>query len=133
MHHMTISIIMTYMTLMSMIKMLSILSHTFALPQFMDQHNYEYQDPTDTPSTEPTAFQVSCDHTLHPECTHNPMAIQCNQYPSHSHNLVIALPHFLAHHNYEDLDPTDTPIAVPTALQTNSDDTYKHRCAHNPM
>ena len=56
----------------------TILSHTFALPQFMDQHNCEYQDPTDTPITVPTAYQVSCDHTLHPECTHNPMAIQCN-------------------------------------------------------
>ena len=51
----------------------TILSHTFALPQFMDQHSYEYQDPTDTPSTVPTVFQVSCDHSLHPECAHNPM------------------------------------------------------------
>ena len=74
----------------------TILSHTFALPQFMDQHNYEYQDPSDTPTTVPTAFQVSWDHTLHPECTHNPMAIQCNQYN-------LALPQFLAHQNYEDL------------------------------
>ena len=41
----------------------TILSHTFALPQFMDQHNCEGQDPTDTPSTVPTTFQVSCDHT----------------------------------------------------------------------
>ena len=41
----------------------TILSHTFALPQFMDQHNCEDQEPTDTPSTVPTAFQVSCDHT----------------------------------------------------------------------
>ena len=42
----------------------TILSHTFALPQFMDQHNYEYQDPTDIPSTVPTAFQVSCDSSF---------------------------------------------------------------------
>ena len=35
----------------------TILSHTFALPQFMDQHNYEYQDPTDTPRTVPTALK----------------------------------------------------------------------------
>ena len=69
----------------------TILSHTFALPQLMDQHNCKDQDPTDTPSTIPTAFQVSCDLTLHPECTHNLMAIQCNQYPNLSHNL--ALPH----------------------------------------
>ena len=109
----------------------TILSHTFALPQFMDQHNCEDQDPTDTPSTVPTAFQVSCDHTLHPECTHNPMAIQYNQYPNLDHNL--AQPTFLAHHNYEDLDPTDTPSAVPTALQAPSNDTYNPKCAHNPM
>ena len=109
----------------------TILSHTFALPQFMDQHNYEDQEPTDTPSTIPTVFQVSCDHTLHPECTHNLMAIQCNQYPNPSHNS--ALPQFLAHHNCEDLDPTDTPSAVPTALQAPSDDTYNPKCAHSPM
>ena len=109
----------------------TILSHTFALPQFMDQHNCEDQDPTDTPITVPTAFQVSCDHTLHPECTHNPVAIQCNQYPNLNHNL--ALPQFLAHHNYEDLDPTDTPSAVPSALHTPIDDIYNPKCAHNPM
>ena len=78
----------------------TILSHTLALPQFMDQHNCEAQEPIDTPRTIPTAFQVSCDLTLHPECTHNLMAIQCNQYPNLNHNL--ALPQFLAHHNYED-------------------------------
>ena len=32
------------------------LSHTFALPQFMDQHNYEYQEPTDTPSIVPSSL-----------------------------------------------------------------------------
>ena len=85
----------------------TILSHNFALPQFMNQNNYDDQDPTDTPITEPTTFQFSCDHTLHPECAHNLMAIQCNQYPNLNHNL--ALLQFLAHHNCEDLDPTDTP------------------------
>ena len=109
----------------------TILSHTFALPQFMDQHNYEDQDPPVTPSTVPTAFQASCNLTFDPECTHNLMATQCNLYPNLSHNL--ALPQFLAHHNCEDLDPTDTPSAVPTALQAPSDDTYNPMCAHNPM
>ena len=52
------------------------------------------------------------------------MAIQCNQYPNPSHNS--ALPQFLVHHNCEDLDPTDTPSAVPTAFQAP-----KH-CTHNP-
>ena len=78
----------------------TILSHTFALPQFMDQHNCDDQEPTDTPSTIPTACQAPMDDTYNPECTHNPMAIQCNQYPNPSHNL--ALPQLLAHHNCED-------------------------------
>ena len=78
----------------------TILCHTFALPQFMDQHNCEDKEPTDTPITIPTTFQVSCDHTLHPECTHNPMAVQCNQYPNLNHNLILS--EFLAHHSCED-------------------------------
>ena len=39
----------------------------------------------------------------------------------------------MAHHNCEDLDPKDTPIAVPTTLQAHSDDRYNPKCAHNPM
>ena len=80
----------------------------------MDQHNCEDQEPTDTPSTIPSAFQAPMDDTYNPECTHNPMAIQCNQYPNPSHNLT--LPQFLAQHNCEDLDPTDTPSAIPTTI-----------------
>ena len=87
---------------------------TESLPEFKGQLDDTNQKPTDTPSTIPTAFQVSCDHSLHPECTHNLMAIQWNQYPNPNHNS--ALPQFLAHHNCEFLDPTDTPSAVPTAL-----------------
>ena len=37
------------------------------------------------------------------------------------------------HHNCDDLDPTDTPIAVPTALQAPSDDTYNPKCTHSLM
>ena len=48
-----------------------------------------------------------------------------------------ALPQFLTHHNCDDSDPTETPSAVPTALQTPSDDTsspflMKPTCAHTP-
>ena len=48
-----------------------------------------------------------------------------------------ALPQLLTHHNCDDLDPTDTPSAVPTVLQAPSDDTYypilmKTNCTHNP-
>ena len=104
---------------------------TESLPEFKGQLDDTNQEPTDTPSTIPTAFQVSCDHTLHPECTHNLMATQCNQYPNPNHNS--ALVQFLAHPNCEDLDPTENPSAVPTALQAPSDDTYSPMCAHNPM
>ena len=44
-----------------------------------------------------------------------------------------ALPQFLTHHNCDDLDPTDTPSAVPTALQAPSDDTYNPKCTHSLM
>ena len=44
-----------------------------------------------------------------------------------------ALPHFLTHHNCDDLDPTDTPSAVPTALQAPSDDTSNPKHTHSLM
>ena len=49
------------------------LSNTFALPQFMAQHNCGDQEPTDDPRAEPTSSQASCDHTIKPKCAHNPM------------------------------------------------------------
>ena len=51
------------------------LSNTFALPQFMAQHNCDYQEPTDDPIAVPTASQASCNHTLKPECAHIPIDI----------------------------------------------------------
>ena len=44
-----------------------------------------------------------------------------------------AIPQFLTHHNCDDLDPTDTPSAVPTALQAPSDDTSNPKCTHSLM
>ena len=87
------------------------------------QNNCEDQDPTDTPSTVPTAFQASSDHTFNPKCAHNPLATQCNQsqYPNLNHNFT--LPQFMAQHNCEYLNPTDAPSTVPTALQFSSDQT----------
>ena len=37
------------------------------------------------------------------------------------------------HHNCDDLDPTETPSAVRTALQAPSDDTYNPKCTHSLM
>ena len=42
----------------------------------MAQHNCGDQDPTDDPSTVPTASKASCDHTLKPKCAHYPIDIQ---------------------------------------------------------
>ena len=44
-----------------------------------------------------------------------------------------ALPQFLTHHNCDDLDPTDTPSAVPTTLQAPSDDTSNPKRTHSLM
>ena len=44
-----------------------------------------------------------------------------------------ALPQFLTHHNCDDLIPTDTPCAVPTALQAPSDNTSNPKCTHSLM
>ena len=51
------------------------LSHTFALPEFMAQHNYEDLKPTDTPSTVPTTIQATSDQPFNPRCAHNPMEL----------------------------------------------------------
>ena len=99
----------------------------------MVNHNYEGLKPTDTPSTDPTATQASSDHTLNPRCVHNPMATQCNQSQCSNPNHHFALPQFMAQDNCEDLEPTDTPITVPTTLQASSDHTFNPKCAHNLM
>ena len=55
------------------------LRHNFSLPQFMAQPSCEDLESTDTPSTVPTAFQASSDHTFNPKSAPNLMATQCNQ------------------------------------------------------
>ena len=41
----------------------------------MAQHTCEDQEPTDDQIAVPTASQASCDHTLKPKCSHNPIDI----------------------------------------------------------
>ena len=43
------------------------------------------------------------------------------------------LPQFMAEHNCEYLNPTDTPITVPTAIQATSDQPSNPWCAHDLM
>ena len=53
----------------------------------------------------------------------------------HATNLsnIFALPEFMAQHTCEDQEPTDDPIAVPTASQASCDHTLKPKCANNPI
>ena len=99
----------------------------------MAQHNCGELKPTDTPITVPIAIQASSDHPFNPRCAHNPIATKCNQsqYPNPNRNF--ALPQFMAQPNCEDLEPTDTPSTVPTALQPSSDLTINPKCAPNLM
>ena len=55
---------------------------TESLPEFKGQLDDINQEPTDAPSTIPTSFQAPRDGTYNPECTHNPMAIQCDTIPT---------------------------------------------------
>ena len=109
------------------------LSHTFALNQFMAQHNYEDLNPTDTPSTVPTTIQASIDHPFNPRCSHNPIATQCNQSQYHIPNHNFALPQLMAQPNCEDLEPTDAPITVQTTLQASSYHSINPKSAYNLM
>ena len=97
----------------------------------MAEHDCEDLDPTDAPSTVPTAIQGTSDQIFNPRCAHNTMATQCNQshYPNHS----FSLPQFMAPPNSENLDPTDTPSAVPTGHQASCDHTFNPKYAHNLM
>ena len=112
------------------------LSHTFALLQFMAQHNYKVLKPTGSPREVPTTIQASNDHPFNPWCAHNLMATQCNQsqYPNPTHKF--ALQQLMEEPNCEDLEPTYTPtytpIPVPTALPASNDHTFYPKCAHKP-
>ena len=39
----------------------------------------------------------------------------------------------MAQHNYEGLNPTDTPSAVPTTIQASNDHPFNPWCAHNTL
>ena len=90
----------------------------------------------------PTSQQVHQHSQDEPTCeskyqTPSESLTALNNFKKGTKRDASALPQFLTHHNCDDLDPTDTPSAVPTALQAPSDDTYypilmKANCTHNP-
>ena len=71
---------------------------TESLPEFKGQLDDINQEPTDTPSTIPTAFQAPRDNTYNPECTHNLMPISATNtltlvttqhYPNFWHTTIV--------------------------------------------
>ena len=92
---------------------------------FSEHHDYELfllQKEFDAPNDNPNHNDI---HTCE---IHDDIFI-------HATNLsnIFALPQFMAQHTCEDQDPTDDPIADPTASQASCDHTLKPYCAHNPI
>ena len=103
------------------------LDHTKHSPTdlFSEHHYYELfllQKEFDAPNDNPNHYDI---HTCENQ----------DDILIHATNLsnIFALPQFMAQHNCEDQEPTDDPIAVPTASQASCDHTLKPKCAHNPI
>ena len=114
-------------------------------PQQVHQHSQD--EPTEKPPPE-TSTQTLVNKSL-TESDNDPTDIQnvipvsyakrtisshgsSRQIQTHQ-RYVFARVNQSKHHNFDDLDPTDTPSAVPTALHAPSDDTYNPKCTHSLM
>ena len=103
------------------------LDHTNFSPTdvFSEHHDYNLfllQKEFDAPNDNPNHYDI---HTCENQ----------DDILIHATNLsnIFALPQFMAQHTCEDQEPTDDPIAVPTASQASCDHTLKPKCAHNPI
>ena len=103
------------------------LDHTYHSPTdvFSEHHEYELfllQKELDAPNDNLNHYDI---HTCENQ----------DDILIHATNLsnIFALPQFMAQHTCEDQEPTDDPIAVPTASQASCDHTLKPKCAHNPI
>ena len=103
------------------------MDHTNFTPTdgFSEHHDYELfllQKEFDAPKDNPNHYDI---HTCENQ----------DDILIHATNLsnIFALPQFMAQHTCEDQEPTDDPIAVPTASQASCGHTIKPMCAHNPI
>ena len=114
-------------------------------PQQVHQHSQD--DPTEEPppdtSTQNMVNKCLAESGIDPTDIQNVMPVSyakrsisfhesSRQIQTHQ-RYVFARVNQSKHHNCDDLDPTDTPSAVPTALQTPRDDTYNPKCTHSLM
>ena len=110
-------------------------------------HQHSQDEPTEEPPPD-TSIQTLVNKCLaesgiDPTYTQNVMPVSYAKRNISSHEFsrqiqthqryVFAEVNRSKHHNCDDLNPTDTPSAVPTALQAPSDDTYHPKCTHSQM
>ena len=114
-------------------------------PQQVHQHSQD--EPTEEPppdtSTQTLVNKCLAESGIDPTDIQNVMSVShakrnisphesSRQIQTHQ-GYVLARVNQSKHHNCDDLDPTDTPSAVPTALQAPSDNTYNPKCTHSLM
>ena len=114
-------------------------------PQQVHQHSQDEptEEPTPETSTQTLVNKCLAESGIEPTDIQNVMPVSYAKRNISSHEssrqiqthqrYVFARVNQSNHHNCDDLDPTDTPSAVPTALQAPSDDTYNHKCTHSLM
>ena len=114
-------------------------------PQQVHQHSQD--EPTEEPppdtSTHTLVNKCPAESGIDPTDIQNVMPVSYSKRNISPHEssrqiqphqgYVFARVNQSKHHNCDDLDPTDTPSAVPTALQAPSDDTYNPKCTHSLM
>ena len=112
-------------------------------PQQVHQHSQDKptEVPTSDTSTQTLVHKCLAESDIDPTDIQNVMPVayaKRNISPHESsrqiqphQRYVFARVNQSNHHNCDDLDPTDTPSAVPTALQAPSDDTYNPMCTHS--
>ena len=114
-------------------------------PQQVHQHSQDEPTEKPTPDTSTQTLVNKClaESGIDPTDTQNVMPVSYAKRNISSHEssrqiqthqrYVFARVNQSKHHNCDDLDPTDTPSTVPTALQAPSDDTYNPKCTHSLM
>ena len=115
------------------------------VPQQVHQHSQDEptEEPTPDTSTQTLVNKCLAESGIDPTDIQNVMPVSYAKRNISSHEssrqiqthqrYVFARANQSKHHNCDDLDPTDTPSAVPTALQAPSDDTYNPKCTHSLM
>ena len=121
------------------------LSKSTPAPQQVHQHSQDEPTEETTPDTSTQTLVNKClaESGIDPTDIQNVMPVSYAKRNISSHEssrqiqthqrYVFAMVNQSKHHNCDDLDPTDTPTAVPTALQAPSGDTYNPKFTHSLM